>query len=335
MSNLIKILSIDGGGIRGIIPGTVLVALEEKLKKKAGNPNLKIGDCFDFIVGTSTGGILTSALLCPESLGSSTPKFSAKEAVDLYLTRGEAIFDISLWQKARSGKGVLDEKFDNAELKDALNDYFGDTRLSQLIKPCLLTSYDIRNRRTMFFNQMDAKKNLFDDFLLRDISYSTAAAPTYFECSQIKSMTNIPYTLIDGGVFANNPTLCGYAEVRNKFDNHPTAKDMVILSLGTGYSQKPYYYQEAKDWGLVEWVRPILDIMMSGVSETVDYQLRQIYDAVELPEQYTRINAPLVFASSQMDNASLANLQNLQQDGAKMVKDFDKQLNNFVNLCDF
>ena len=332
MSDLIKVLTIDGGGIRGIIPGVVLTALESKLQAKYQDNNLKIGDCFDIIAGTSTGGILAATLLCPDATNPGKPKYSAKDALNLYMTRGEAIFDISLWHKIKSGGGLTDEKYNNAELMDALNDYFADIKLSELIKPCLLTAYDIRNRKTVFFNQMDAKKNQFDDFFVRDLAYSTAAAPTYFECAHIKSLTNIPHSLIDGGVFANNPTLCAYSEVRNKFAGHPTAKDMVILSIGTGYSKKPYYHQEVKDWGLINWVRPILDIMMSGVSETVDYQLMQIYDAVEKSEQYVRVNAPLLFASPDMDDASIENLEKLHQEGASFAKNFNTQLNKLVNF---
>ena len=80
------------------------------------------------------------------------------------------------------------------------------------------------------------------------------------------------------------------AEARSTFKGRPKAKDMAILSLGTGYKKKPYNYRRAKDWGQLGWARPVIDIMMSGVSETVDYQLKQIFDAVGKPKQYLRIN---------------------------------------------
>lgn len=78
-----RILSIDGGGIRGILPGLILVCLEEKLKIKSGNPNARLGDFFDLVAGTSTGAILSAAYLCPNDKGK--PKFSAQEAVNFYL----------------------------------------------------------------------------------------------------------------------------------------------------------------------------------------------------------------------------------------------------------
>ena len=121
------------------------------------------------------------------------------------------------------------------------------------------------------------------------------------------------------GVFANNPALCAYAEARNiKFDaarNKPTASDMFILSIGTGSNPKKYHHQNVKDWGLVEWIKPIIDIMMSGVSETVDYQLKQIYDAVDKPDQYVRFEPSRGQAKPDMDDASEDNLLALQQAG--------------------
>ena len=115
MAELMRILSIDGGGIRGIIPGQILVALEEKLKKH--DANARIGDYFDFVAGTSTGGILTCLYLCPEAKNAKRPRFSAEEAVELYLERGDEIFDVSLRQRIRSVGGLADEKYSAAELK--------------------------------------------------------------------------------------------------------------------------------------------------------------------------------------------------------------------------
>ena len=332
---LTRILSIDGGGIRGIIPGQILIELENKLKKTDQNPDAKIADYFDFIAGTSTGGILTCIYLCPENDSSKRPRFSAKEAVDFYLERGDEIFDVSFWHKIQSGAGVIDEKYSADELEEALKDYLQELRLNQLIKPCLITAYDIKRRRAHFFTQHNAKDKRHN-FLMRDVTRATSAAPTYFEAARIKSLSNITYPLIDGGVFANNPALCAYAEARKlEFDESrkkPTAKDMVILSLGTGKVEKPYYYKEAKDWGLIEWIKPLIDIMMSGVSETVDYQLEQIFDAVGKPKQYVRINPTLGDASPELDNASMANLNALKEVGIESAENNDEELTNIAQL---
>ncbi|MBL7209040.1 MAG: patatin-like phospholipase family protein [Dehalococcoidia bacterium] len=333
MAKLTRILSIDGGGIRGIIPGQVLLSLERKLKEREGNQDARIADFFDLVAGTSTGGILTCVYLCPDFNGNPTrPRFSAEEAVDLYLKRGQQIFDASLSQRIRALGGLLDERYSARELEKALKNYFGELRLSELLKPCLVTAYDIKRRRAKFFNQLDAKEKKMHDYLVRDIARATSAEPTFFEAKMMKSLTNVPYPVIGGGIFANNPTLCAYAEARQKFDSKPTAIDMAILSIGTGYIKKQYSYRKAKDWGALSWIRPIMDILMSAVSETVDYQVSQVFDSVGRSEQYLRVNHDLLYASPDMDDTSTENLAALQQDGTSIAEKFDSQLDSFADL---
>jgi patatin-like phospholipase/acyl hydrolase len=335
-TKLTRILSIDGGGIRGILPGQILVALEKKLQKLDNNKNARIADYFDLIAGTSTGGILTCMYLSPSEDDPGRPKFTAERAVELYLDRGDLIFDISFWQRIRSGGGITDEKYSEKELEDALEDYLGDLMLSDLLKPCLVTSYDIKNRKGHFFRSHRARKDDAYNFLVREAARATSAAPTYFEVARAKGQDKMMYPLIDGGVFVNNPALCAYSEARtwtfDSFRDKPKAANMMILSLGTGGKDKKFEYKKAKDWGAVQWIVPIIDIMMSGVADTVDYQLKQIYDAVEKKEQYLRIEPQLFTADSEMDNASAKNLDALKADGEQNAKLFDKKLEKFAEM---
>jgi len=337
------ILAIDGGGIRGIIPGQVLLTLEEKLAAQVdARPELRelykdrpvrLADFFDFFAGTSTGGILTCIYLCPDQQHPAQARFSAREAVDLYVEHGDEIFDIPLWKKIQSVSGLLDEKYDATELEKALRRYLNETRLSELLRPCLVTSYDIRKRRTHFFNQKDARE-LGDayDFLLRDVCRATSAAPTYFEAAQIESLNGIAYPLIDGGIFANNPALCAYSEVRNM---HPelTAEKMMIISLGTGSENRPYTYKEAKNWGAAEWVRPVIDIMMSGAAEVTNYHLVKMYEAVRRPHQYLRIQpTDLGDATADMDDARPQNIRALVQVGKETARNCNDQLDQLARI---
>lgn len=333
---LTRILSIDGGGIRGILAGQILVSLENKLKTLDNNPDAHIADYFDLIAGTSTGGILTCMYLCPSEKDKSRPRFSAQKAVELYLDRGDEIFDVSFWQKIKSGGGTIDEKYSADELEEALEDYIGDLKLNSLIKPCLVTSYDIKRRKGHFFRSHMAKKNTMYNFLVKDAARATSAAPTYFEVARVKAEDNQIYPLIDGGVFVNNPTLCAYSEARkwtfDKDRKKPTAAEMMILSVGTGGKEIKYEYKKAKDWGAVQWIKPIIDIMMSGVADTVDYQLQQIYDAVGKPNQYLRLEPELFTADSAMDKASAENLEKLKNDGEKNAAAFDDELTKFAKM---
>lgn len=328
-----KILSIDGGGIRGIIPGQIMVALEEKLKVQTANENVRLADYFDFFAGTSTGGILTCISLCPSEDDPKKAKFSAKEAVDLYLNHGAEIFDRNSIQKIINPNGLFDEIYNYFPLENLLEKYFGDLKLSQLVKPCIIPAYDIDNRSSHFFAQHDyIKYGAGKDFLVKDVCRATSAAPTYFEAARIRSMSGVTYPLIDGGVFANNPTLCAYSEVRNAVDN-PTAADMFIVSIGTGSQHASYKYERAKDWGKIGWIQPVIDIMMAGASETTNYHLEKMYSAVKREGNYTRIQpAKMGNASLDMDNVSKENLQALAEVGIKTSEDCAEELDRIVEV---
>jgi len=312
----VRILSIDGGGIRGILPGVVLARLEQKLQEKTNNKELRLADKFDFVAGTSTGGILGLTYIFPDKKGD-RPKFSAQDAVNLYLDRGDEIFDVTLGQKIKSLSGVVDEKYSADEIEEALMDNFGDTKLDALLKPCLITAYDIRNRNAFFFRQHKAHIDI-NNFKVRDVARATSAAPTYFEVSRIKNELGSPYPLVDGGLFANNPTLCAYSEVRTMNFNgieFPSAKDMFIVSLGTGSIKKSYPYKAAKDWGQLQWIKPVIDIMMSGNSEVVHHHLVQIFDTLSKRDKtdYYRLEPGLGNANNEMDDASTKNLRALEE----------------------
>ena len=330
---MIKILTIDGGGIRGVLPGQILTKLEYKLAEALGNPHAKIGDYFDMIAGTSTGGILTAFLLCPGEDGKA--KYTAKEAVSIYLEKGSEIFESSLSKVITSGAGLLDEKYDVGNLEKILKEKLGeDTWLSDLIKPCLITAYDVESRRAFFFNQFEANEKQAYNFKAWEIARATSAAPTYFQAAKIKNYQGDSFALIDGGVFANNPALCAYVEARNNFkkanDKSISAKDIFLVSLGTGSIKKPYMYNHVKDYGVAQWVKPLVDIMMSGSAETVDFQLKNIFESEGVLNQYVRIEPNMGASDNEMDNVSAENLQALKVAGEDSAAQFEDRLDYIV-----
>ena len=325
---MIRILTIDGGGIRGILPGQILTKLEEIIQNKSGNASAKIGDYFDMIAGTSTGGILTAFLLCPGFDGKA--KYTAKEAVSTYIEQGGDIFEKSFGHSIVSAGGITDEKYQATNLENILREKLGaDLWLSSLLKPCLITAYDIENRKATFFNQADAAlpKN---NFKVWEIARATSAAPTYFEAAQITSEEGKKFTLVDGGVFANNPALCAYAEARKYFtkilNKNISAKDIFMVSLGTGSIEKPYMYDSAKDWGVAQWIKPLVDIMMSGSSETIDFQLKHIFDSEDVPQQYIRIEPGMGASDQDMDSVSEVNLHALKLAGENSANRYKDKL---------
>lgn len=333
-SKLTRILSIDGGGIKGIIPGEILVSLEKKLQQLTGSDR-KLAEFFDLIAGTSTGGILTCIYLCPDEDNPDVPKYSAQKTVDFYYEYGERIFHRSIWRCIWSGWGLWEEKYNARSLERILKNKFKDLELKDQIKPSLVTSYEINKRYAHFFTQHNAVNDEAYNYAVTDVTRATSAAPTYFETAKVISKSGDEYALVDGGVFANNPALCAYAEARTlDFDQYrkkPKAAEMAILSLGTGTYEKPFTYKRTKRWGLIRWVKPVIDIMMSGVAETVHHQLSQIFDAVGKPEQYLRIE-PKFDDAIDMDKADKDTMEFLKTRGQQSASENDKELERFAQL---
>ncbi|MDH5395654.1 MAG: patatin-like phospholipase family protein [Gammaproteobacteria bacterium] len=324
----IRILSIDGGGIRGILPGQILVSLEDKLKKKSGNDNARIGDYFDLVAGTSTGAILAAAYICPGIDG--RPKFSAQEAVNFYLEDGDEIFDVGFWQSLSSLGGINDEKYSAAELERVLDNAFGELKISELLKPTCLVSYDVSRRAPVIFKQHTAVKNN-KDFLVKEALRGSTAAPTYFEAARIYSLPPLSrkYVLVDGGMVANDPALCAYSEAI-KFDGVKGIKDMLIVSLGTGKQLKKYSYPEIKDWGPLGWAKPSIDIALEGGPQMSEYYLHQIASTVKNSKFY-RLQSDLFNADPALDNATPENLENLRDAGIRNAEAYDDTLDKIAD----
>ena len=335
----IRILSLDGGGIRGVLPATLLHYIEEELRRREGN-NVRLSDYIDLFAGTSTGGILSILYNIPDD--NNRPRITAESALDLYRNEGYRIFDLDLFKRLTSFAGLIDEKYNADSLVQLLEAYCGNLTLRDLLKPCMITAYDFRNRNAKFFTSADAHDKI-NNFYLRDVARATSAAPTYFEPVRIHSELGTPYSLVDGGVFANNPSLCAYSEAR-KMDfaqvlcdddkpNRPTAKDMLLISISTGTENKKYQYRQMRNRGLVNWVRPIIDILMSGNAETVNYQLKQIWDTLEGDARgdYYRLDPSLHNASDEMDDASFGNTQHLHEAGLVFIDKNQELISEIVD----
>jgi len=305
MAKRYRILSIDGGGIRGIIPAVVLAELE----RQSGQRTHQL---FDMFAGTSTGGILSLALALPGSDG--VARWRAREIVDLYVERGPEIFKRSLLHEIRALGGIIDEKYPDTGLEAVLKRYFGETKLSEALVEVLVTSYDLEGRDPLFFKRRKAIATSEDDYEMWKVARATAAAPTYFEPLKLETEAIAGYyALVDGGVFANNPSMCAYADA-HRFED---AADVVLVSLGTGQLERPIRYDDAKDWGMLQWARPILDVVFDGVADTTDYELRQLMS----DDRYFRLQTTLAAGHEEMDDASADNTRALVLKGEDLVAD--------------
>lgn len=298
------VLSLKGGGIRGIMAAQFLKELVEVT-------GVEVSGLFDVIAGTSTGGIIALALSVynAEKTG---PEFTAADIVQLYLKQGPQIFKRTLSQKIRSLGGLLGPKYDSGNLLKVGATYGLDKKLSEAIKPVFITSQNLsRNSLPNFISHpVDGKK--FKDYWMSDVALATSAAPTYFKPVRFSPIGEIVEdTYIDGGLAAIDPSIdaLGYAKKL-----YPTAKKFFVISVGTGYQFKTTPYKNAKKKGLLSWAPDAIALAMEGHAQQTQKFMKNVLG----PENYFLFDAPLVSASPKMDKATKKNMHNLLRDGEAM-----------------
>lgn len=344
----VRILTIDGGGIRGVIPATVLTYVEHKLQVITGNSNARLADYFDFLAGTSTGGILSCFYLIPNPIPDGpSVKNEAKVALDFYVKEGYSIFNGSKHRFQNMRMLFNATAYRCANLENIFLQEFGNTKFSELYRPCMVPTYNMESSSSFFFFSREEEEKQ-RDFYVRDVTRSTSAAPTYFPPAIIRNLiTGDQMTNLDGGVFANNPSMCAYAEAR-EFDfperaSKPTADDLLVLSLGAGGGQVHFSNPPAsRNWGVLKWASNMPVIMMDGSSDTVNFQMKKLFEA--LPEErcknYKRVDVPpgAFLFSSDMADASPENIEKLQVAGEAALKaaqegnQHEHSLDDFIQL---
>lgn len=295
-----KIMTVDGGGILGLIPAIILAEIEARAGKLARQ-------LFDLVAGTSTGGIIASAVAAG---------IPAKTVVDLYRQRGRDIFSKSLWHRLATGWGLWGPQYGAKGIERALADVFSDRKLTDCAIDLLVPAYDIGARTPVFFKSAKAKADARRDFYLRDVCRATSAAPTYFPPTQIKSLTGDVVTAVDGGIFANNPAALAVPQAA-KSDR---LGEVFMVSLGTGDINQPYLYRDAKGWGLAAWARPLIGCMFDGQSDVSAYGC-----AVLLGDRYVRLQPALPHEQG-MDDVSEAALETLEAVARGLIAERDAEL---------
>ncbi|MDX1574994.1 MAG: patatin-like phospholipase family protein, partial [Kiloniellales bacterium] len=303
-----RVLSIDGGGIRGILAASGLALLQRRADRQ-------IADLFDFIAGTSTGGLVALGLTVPGEDGQ--PRYSARQVMKLYEVFGPKVFSRSVWHQIRAVGNLADGKYPAAGLEGMLNELFGGARLKDALVDVLVPSYEIERRIPFFFKSWRAIENERYDFAMAQVVRAGTAAPTYFEPAHIPADGDDYYALVDGAVVAYNPGLCAYVEARQLY---PEAKDFLVVSLGTGQLTRRLPYDDAKDWGAARWAEPIFSVMCDSSASAVDYQLEQLLPpGPHGKRRYYRFQVRLDTGSDDMDDASGTNLRVLKLLGEDML----------------
>lgn len=313
-----RVLSLDGGGIRGLVSCIWLAGVERALLD-AGKPG--VVKSFDLLAGSSTGAIIACGLAAG---------LSADAMAELYRRQREVIFPGlagRLW--SRLGRlptlGPSAPKYDGKGLEKALRKVFGATTLGQLGMPTLVTSYDTIQRRPVVFKSFKPEHK---DLPVWEVCRASAAAPTYFPAHPLK-VEGRHCALIDGGVVANNPTACAIAEAMRKDARVDNSQDLVVLSIGTGERNRPIDLKSAQEWGALEWAIPIIDVLFDGNTDSVDYIARHL-----VGDGYFRLQTELVIGMDDLDDVSATNVAALESMAKAYLSKAEtrKQLDRLVAL---
>ncbi len=274
-----QILSLDGGGYRGVFIAAVLAGYEQ-------DHQVRIADAFDLIVGTSTGGIIALAL---------GAGMSAEDIVGFYATNGPKIFG---GRRRRSVVQLGRSKFTQHRLRDALEEVFGNKLLAHSSVPLCIPAYDLEADDVVVFRTPHHEK-LRRDWResMVDVALATSAAPTFFPAFVTKDGRR----LVDGGVWANNPSLIGVTEATTTLGAEHAG--IRLLSIGTtrDVSERPGKLDRG---GVVQWATSIPTVIMRGQSRGVENAVGFL-----LPKaQVVRVDPPVPHGLLGLDKTTTANL---------------------------
>jgi len=292
-----RILSIDGGGIRGVVPSLWLAHLEQSLAVHGAGP---VAEQFDLLVGNSTGALVVAGLAAGKR---------PAELARLYEEASRAIFPDApkrVLSRARriASQGLSAPKFDGRGLDRVLHLIFGDITLGQLQRPVMLLAFDTIARAPVFFRSYAPEHR---DVPVWEALRGSAAAPGYFPAHSMHIGAR-ELAVIDGGVVANNPALCAIAEALRFDEGVDTPRQLLLLSLGTGRHAYPISANAATSWGAMQWAMPLLDVVFDAASDNNDAIARLL-----IGDGYTRMQLQLEAGSQFLDDASSENIQRLHE----------------------
>jgi hypothetical protein len=285
-----RILSIDGGGLRGIIPLAILENLDNQ------RPGWRDG--INMFAGTSTGGLIALAL---------AKGMTPRQIMDVYMTQGASIFDRSLWHEVTALVEAVGPKYASENRQNVVQGLLGDARLSDYLSAdgtkghVLVAAFDLVDKAQPQENLRRWKPKLFHNMPTHDpgdndggetawrVAMRTSAAPTYFGSFD---------GFVDGGVFANDISMCALAQTQDNRNIMSIPLSSVrILALGTGFA--PCSIGGEENWGLAQWAPRLVDLLTDGVLGVADYQTRQMIGT----QNYSRLS-PLMAEPIAMDDTS-------------------------------
>jgi patatin-like phospholipase/acyl hydrolase len=271
-----NILSLDGGGARGLITLLILKEILKQAQDQTGQ-QLQIADLFDFYCGSSIGTVIIAGLLTPHPDQPGRPKYTVDDLISKIRNGATQMFSVSTYQNMISLWGLRSPKYYDDKRPQIFSDLFGDLKFKQLLKPVMFPCGDDLNDCPIYF-----QNNLpcHEEFAVADILLGTTAAPTYFPSKPI-NVDGRPCNLIDSGCVVNDTSALAFMEACSL--NNGSCGHLYETSIGTGKSINSV---NSHGWGLLEWMPNILTSFMSLATSNDQYEM----SLVTKPEQRDRLN---------------------------------------------
>ncbi len=293
----VRILSCNGGGIRGLLSARLL----EHLMNEVGQ---SIQDTFHLFAGNSTGALIGLTQVRPDP-------HPVSALPELYHKFGPKIFYRSRGWRLRTTNGISGPKYPADGLQDCTRHVAGDCWLSDCPMDFLAPAYDLAAGRPYWFRSWAQDPS--DDFALAEVGRASASAPTFFPAAEIRARDGSTRYFADGGLFANNPSLKAIECVRSLY---PKAEEILLVSIGTGVLDSDLPAAEVPGWGLLSWLGPVIDILQT-VNES--YMLDNVAQIMK-GQPYYRFDLKVSdhrpgqrLPSTAMDSVSKDNLYRLDQ----------------------
>lgn len=307
---MIRVLSLDGGGIRGILPASWLAALEEQ----SGKP---VSQLFDVVVGTSTGGILALGLTSPGTNG--VPP-TAAELLSLYVDHGAEIFSGTGQEPRSTVSPGPKARYSSEPLRRYLNGFFGDLPLSAALKPVAVVTVDIRNVAGLLFSGGGLGQDPLGDAPMQLAALATSSAPTYFEPVPYRGPDGVDRLLVDGGLAANDPAFVGFAIALVQQRTVRKGEDILLVSMGTGLqnggeSLEPNAVSQLAHPEQLAALEPIIESLYGAPGRLTRNLL-----GLAIGERYVRLQVPLLpGVGHALDDASPENIGGLLRTAATLT----------------
>ncbi|KAL6505132.1 putative inactive patatin-like protein 9 [Orobanche gracilis] len=284
-----RVLSIDGGGTSGVVACAALVHLEEQIQEKTGDPNARVADFFDIVVGAGIGALLAAMLVAED--GSGRPLYSASGAAKFLKDNHARLFKGKKVGVLRRRMRFSGRSMD-AVLKEAFRREDGRVlTIADTCKPLLVPCFDLISSAPFVFSRADAAESASFDFELRKVIRATLATPAMFKPYKLSSSDGKTSCLaVDGGLVMNNPTAAAVTHVLHNKRDFPWVtgvEDLLVLSIGNGQLSNPSRMKLNRNGDCT--TASIVGIAQDGVSETVDQMLGNAF--CWNPQDYVRIQA--------------------------------------------